>query len=290
MVFVSGVTIIYFFALERVPITGRRRWSWLSKSTLTELHEEESRVMKELRDNEEKIFISSDYPGLRKIEAVFERLVKASGLDGIAWEVRVINEPSMLISPGGTSSLINLLDTLSRDPSLLFPSGLIFILDVANASVFRSGLVLITTGFFHHVIKNDDELAAVLGHGIACVLAQHVLEANYISLFDYRFGLPFVWLSWMTLDAWIRVLCLVPVTVSWSVSFHLSRVRAREADYIGLLLMADAGFDPAGALDLWTKHNEWEEQVRRKKKGILPYLEFRSTHPHVSFSRFFCTG
>ena len=99
VVFVSGVTVVYFFALERVPITGRRRWSWLSRSTLAKLHEEESRVLKELRDNEEKIFISSDYPGLRKIEAVFERLVKASGLDGIAWEVRVINEPSMFFLP-----------------------------------------------------------------------------------------------------------------------------------------------------------------------------------------------
>lgn len=49
--------------------------------------------MEEQRKIEDKSFIKRDYPGLRKIEAVFDRLVKASGLDDIAWEVRVIDEP-----------------------------------------------------------------------------------------------------------------------------------------------------------------------------------------------------
>lgn len=50
--------------------------------------------MQVIRQNEEKLFIESAYPGLRKIEAVLDRLVKASGLEDIAWEVRVLNEPS----------------------------------------------------------------------------------------------------------------------------------------------------------------------------------------------------
>lgn len=97
--FFSGMAIVYFFVLELVPITGRRRISWLPQSTLTILEEMERRIMEKLRKNEEKFFIDNDYPGLRKIEAVFNRLVMASGLEDIAWEVRVINEPSWSFPP-----------------------------------------------------------------------------------------------------------------------------------------------------------------------------------------------
>ena len=63
--------------------------------------------MKALQENEEKLFIKSDYPGFRKIEAVFNRLVKASGLDSIAWDIRVIDESSVF-PPSSSSSALQL--------------------------------------------------------------------------------------------------------------------------------------------------------------------------------------
>lgn len=96
---ISGAMVVYFFALERVPITGRKRFGWLSQSALAMMDENLRKIMERLGENEEKIFIKSDYPGLRKIEAVFNRLVKASGLDDIAWEIRVLDEPSKCLSP-----------------------------------------------------------------------------------------------------------------------------------------------------------------------------------------------
>lgn len=96
VIIVSGMAYAYLFVSELVPITGRRHISWLPRWKLTRLENLEREVMQNIRQNEEKLFIKSDYPGLRKIEAVFDRLVKASGLDDIAWEVRVLDEPSML--------------------------------------------------------------------------------------------------------------------------------------------------------------------------------------------------
>ena len=95
VIFVSGMAYIYLFVFERVPITGRRRISWLPRWELTKLENMDREAMELLRKNEQRFFINSDYPGLRKIEAVFNSLVKASGLDDIAWEVRVLDEPSM---------------------------------------------------------------------------------------------------------------------------------------------------------------------------------------------------
>ena len=100
VVSVSGLAYIYLFVFEKVPITGRRRISWLPRWELTRLEDTEREVMEELRKNEQTLFIKSDYPGLRKIEAVFNRLVEASGLDDIAWGVRVVDEPSGFFALG----------------------------------------------------------------------------------------------------------------------------------------------------------------------------------------------
>ena len=94
VILLSGTTYIYFFVLDQVPITGRRRVSWVPRWELTRLEDSERDATEKIRKNEQDIFIKSDYPGLRKVEAVFNRLVKASGLDDIAWEVRVLDQPS----------------------------------------------------------------------------------------------------------------------------------------------------------------------------------------------------
>ena len=99
VVFISGMTLAYFLVLEPVPITGRRRVCWVPQFMLAKMEEMDSQVMENVRENAEKDLVRSDYPGLRKIEAVLKRLVEASGLDDIAWEVRVLDEPSRFSLP-----------------------------------------------------------------------------------------------------------------------------------------------------------------------------------------------
>ena len=283
--------MIYFLPLERVPITGRRRLSWLSQLALEKMDETERQVMEVLRQNEEKLFIKQDYPGLRKIEDILKRVGEASGLDDIAWEVRVADEPSMSFS-----RIFFLYSSAGRRlcPRIMAPIDyrVDFIPDVAYATTFNSGLVIISTGYFHHVIKNDDELATVLGNAVAHVLARHILEQVRIALADKYVTQPLAWLALLaTIDA-RGIVFPIPFTVSWLAKFGLSRVREREADYIGLLLMADAGFDPAGAISLWTKHDKWEkERNPHAQTGILPKLhEAWSTHPNVSVRRYLCVA
>ena len=141
------------------------------------------------------------------------------------------------------------------------------------ACAYRFGLVLITTGFFHHVIADDDELATLLAHEVAHVVAGHLLESNSIRLADKYFTTPF---------AWLPLLGCVPIIASFLASLALSRVRETEADYIGLLLMADAGFNVSGAVSYWKKLNQWEEDPRNPAKNNVKMPQFGSTHPHVS--------
>ena len=157
--------------------------------------------------------------------------------------------------------------------------------DEVNACVFRFGLVLIPTGLFHHIIANDDELATVLGHEVAHLVAGHGLESETIRLADAYFTLPFALpalLSYFFVEAMVFA---VPILASLLASLALSRVRETEADYIGLLLMADAGFNVSGAVSFWKKMNQWEEETRNPAiRKIVQGPQFRSTHPHVSFN------
>lgn len=160
--------------------------------------------------------------------------------------------------------------------------------DLDFACVLRHGLVLITTGFFYHAISNDDELAAVLSHEVAHVIAGHNLESKFISLAEKYLTKPLSSLVCLTWFEPLFILSGLPLMGSWLGSLALSRVREGEADYIGLLLMTNAGFDPSGAVSFWTKFNEWEEKQRRAKKQIRQNEQIRSTHPHVSQDHLCC--
>ena len=54
-----------------------------------------------------------------------------------------------------------------------------------------------------------------------------------------------------------------------------SRSQESEADHIGMILMAKAGYDPAATLDLWTRMDEYASE--KEKRGAPP--EFLSSHP-----------
>ena len=99
----SGAVIVYLFVLKKVPITDRRRISWLSQSTVTKLKETERKILDLMAENEENWFIQKDYPRVRKVEAVLARLVRSSGLDDIRWEIRIIDERSKSSFRGRTS-------------------------------------------------------------------------------------------------------------------------------------------------------------------------------------------
>ena len=96
-IFVFGTTI-YFYALEQVPITGRRQLRWLPQLWLRAIDEvEREEIEGVIREKEGKFFTQDEYPGLQTLKTVLERLHEASGLDNTVCDIRVINEPSTFL-------------------------------------------------------------------------------------------------------------------------------------------------------------------------------------------------
>lgn len=138
-----------------------------------------------------------------------------------------------------------------------------------NAFALPGGKIGVHTGLLQ-VAVNQDQLATVLGHEVAHVLADHGNE-RVSQQFATQTTLDLVSVAaGASSPAQQQLLGLLGVGAQVGVLLPFSRTQESEADSIGLDLMARAGFDPAQSVVLW--------QNMEKAGGGQP-PEWLSTHP-----------
>jgi metalloendopeptidase OMA1, mitochondrial len=136
----------------------------------------------------------------------------------------------------------------------------------ANAYCLPGGKIVVFTGILP-VTQNDAGLATVLGHEVAHATAEHVAERierqhlTEIAAAIIAGGVAF------TPEQFLRVTALLGT----GAGLPFSRKQESEADHIGLVYMARAGYDPHQAVAFW-------KRMQRASKGKEP-PEFLSDHP-----------
>ncbi|HEU4504081.1 MAG TPA: M48 family metallopeptidase [Nitrospira sp.] len=141
-----------------------------------------------------------------------------------------------------------------------------------NAFALPGGKIAVYTGIFP-VADNESGLAAIVGHEVVHALARHGSERMsqgvlaQIGLVGASIAMQTQGFSPMTSQAAMSAL---GVGTQVGVLLPFSRAHESEADYIGLLLAADAGYDPQEAVRVW--------QRMQQSSGGQPH-EFLSTHP-----------
>ena len=141
-----------------------------------------------------------------------------------------------------------------------------------NAFALPGGKIAVYTGIFP-VAKNEAGLAAILGHEVTHALARHGAErmsegvVAELVLEGAAIGLASKGSSQATTQATMAALGL---GANVGVMLPFSRAHESEAAHIGLLLAAQAGYDPHEAVHVW-------ERMEQLSKGQSP--EFLSTHP-----------
>src|SRR2546427_6334113 len=143
-----------------------------------------------------------------------------------------------------------------------------------NAFAFPNGKIGVYTGLFRVTKDEEPKLAAVLAHEIVHALARHVAERmdkelqRTLALAAMRGELKEAAIN---SDARRRILIAMGLSSQVSDILPFSRMHESEADHEGLLLMAQAGYDPQEAIDFW-------ERMERFTGGDrIP--ELLSTHP-----------
>ncbi len=142
-----------------------------------------------------------------------------------------------------------------------------------NAFAMAGGKVGVFSGLYK-VAKTDDQVAAVIAHEIAHVTAKHVHEKLSRDLAVGTVGTVgmiggmVAGAPGLTVDALSQVYGL---TTGIS-GFAFDRAKEKEADYIGLMYMARAGYDPNAAISVMEAL-----ELETAKDPVQP--GFLSTHP-----------
>jgi len=132
-----------------------------------------------------------------------------------------------------------------------------------NAFALPGGKIGVYTGLLK-VAQTQDQLAAVIGHEVAHVIAGHSSERVSESM-AAELGLTVVQAS-----TGINAEMLGVATNVFFLLPH-SRTHESEADLLGMDYMAKAGFDPRASIALW-------QNMRQASGGNKP-PEMLSTHP-----------
>lgn len=140
-----------------------------------------------------------------------------------------------------------------------------------NAFALPGGKIGVYTGLLN-VAENQDQLAAVIGHEIGHVIAEHGNERmSNSALIGFGMEVTNQLLRNNEIANSNMIMAAIGLGVQVGVQLPFSRTHESESDLIGLSLMAKAGFEPQGAIDLW--------QNMDKASGGKRQAEFMSTHP-----------
>ncbi|KAI5821043.1 peptidase family M48-domain-containing protein [Pyronema omphalodes] len=174
--------------------------------------------------------LPANHPTTRRVRKVLERLIPSSGLQDLDWEVHVIADNS-----------------------------------IKNAFVIPGGKVFVFSGILP-ICGNDDGLAAVMSHEIAHTVAHHFGERMSSNLLVFV-ALILGGIALGDVDSVSRV---GNILLDLAYLRPGSRKQESEADYIGLMMMAEACYNPDAAVTLW-------QRMDAAEKVAVP--QFLSTHP-----------
>lgn len=223
--------LLFLAACAKAPYTGRNQFMLIS-------HSEELALGQQTATNvlkEEQRDTTSD--NAKAVARVGQRIAAVADRDDFDWEF----------------------NTIIKD-------------DTPNAFCLPGGKVFVYTGLFKYV-TNDAELAAVMGHEIGHAIARHGAERLSTTLaVQTGTAVGMIALSGrdMSPATSIAVGTAFGIGAKVGILLPFSRVQESEADRVGLILMAKAGYDPHAALSFW--------EAFAKQPGESP-PEFLSTHP-----------
>lgn len=143
-----------------------------------------------------------------------------------------------------------------------------------NAACLPGGKVIVNTGILP-TVQDETGMATVLGHEIAHALARHAAE----RLSDKKLLTAVSLVTAVALATNRRTAALTPSAMAvmglglkYGVALPMNRTQESEADHIGLILMAMAGYDPREAVHFW-------ERMRAATNGGRRPPTWASTHP-----------
>ncbi len=234
-----GGLLLLMAACSTVPVTGRQQLNLVPESSLTQAglqqYQEFLQENEVIRGTAQSEMVQR--VGQRVAQAVeryFREQGQSEALQGYKWEFNLVNQPEV------------------------------------NAFALPGGKVVVFKGLLD-VANTDAQLAAVIGHEIAHVVAKHGNERMSQALLTQMGGTALsAALSSQPQATQQLLMTAFGAGAQVGVLLPFSRLQESEADRLGLIFMAMAGYDPQAAVEVW-------REMAARGQGGGP--EFLSTHP-----------
>lgn len=238
LLFVLLLFLLICNSCSTVPLTGRSQLILVSDSELQKMSY--SQYDQFLEENEKSDDAANTEMvkrvGVKIQKAVEEYLTKtgfADRLNGYQWEFNLVKSEQV------------------------------------NAWCMPGGKVVVYEGILP-ITQDETGLAVVMGHEIAHAIAEHGNERMSQSLLTQLGGVGLA-VATQKNSKETQALWLAAYGVGSSLgTLAYSRTHESEADHLGLIFMAMAGYNPEKAIDFW-------QRMAAGKSGSTP--EFLSTHP-----------
>jgi predicted Zn-dependent protease len=232
--------VLFLASCSTVPITGREQLNFIPDSQMNSLS------LTEYKDYISKHQVSTNTTETQMVKDVGARIQKAvetycaqnnlsDRIAGYKWEFNLVVDSNV------------------------------------NAFAMPGGKVVVNTGLIP-VAQNEDGLAVVMGHEIAHVIARHgsermsqglLVQMGGVALSEAMANSPA-----QTRDLFAKSYGL---GTQYGILLPYSRTQETEADHLGLIFMAMAGYNPNAAIGFW-------QRMEAANKGSQP-IELLSTHP-----------
>ncbi len=186
------------------------------------------------------------------------------------------------------TTLVDRLGVAAGYPPKTFPVHLVDAGDEVNAAAFNGASVVVYVALLRK-IKSDAELSVILGHEMGHILAKHYTDAeeeksraSAVSVGASLLGsVASIATSAAGYGGASGLAGSVTETGSGLIGYgafvgSFSRTQEYEADHLGLLIMAKAGYDPRIAPELWKRSEEIFGSTNSSAGA------FFSTHPAES--------
>lgn len=234
-----GLAVFLTLSCSRVPITGRHQMKLLPNSTLLSMsYTSYGDFLKQNKISNNAQQTAMVKNAGNKIKTAVETYMKQHGMEkklsGFDWDFNLVDDPTV------------------------------------NAWCMPGGKVVFYTGIMP-LCKDEVGVAVVMGHEVAHAIANHGNERMSQGLAVQMGGVALsVALSDKPAETQALFMGAYGVGTTVGAVLPFSRLHESEADHMGLIFMAMAGYDPRKAPEFW-------ERMAAMGGGKPP--ELLSTHP-----------
>ncbi|KAI8328776.1 peptidase family M48-domain-containing protein [Chlamydoabsidia padenii] len=241
---IAGMALLVAVGLDQAPNTSRLRFVYLSEQ---EEQEEVNKAISELLAPMSALVADQDTDSVKWLQTIVNNLAKVSQ-DDIRSPVRVYKDAN----------------PIHYDLNL--------VCDGNTLNAMCAGRHIIMYDLMVQAMDYDEtKLAVILSHEMAHSIQRHFVETHGFASLLLMLGDITRGVFWMVTESFgpyvnQKINEAITGFITLETENTYNRPLEREADLVGLKIMAKAGYDPRMAIDVWTTMAEIEERVKMYQK------------------------